>query len=221
LSDIVLSAKYNIYKNADADLEYTAGIGGRIPVSRENITDPDNGNMVLPQYMQPSTGSYALVLHSFLHRDFYKLGFHFFLMNRFELSAENQNQYTFGPSLASSIFLTKLVLPDITAMLELRNEIRTTDKHVEDGIRSFVDNSGSNVFYISPQLNYNWNSFNISASFDIPFYQFYKGEQLGSKYAFAINLSYITNLGSGNGIPIPGEGEEGNGEQQISSDKNE
>ena len=54
-----------------------------------------------------------------------------------------------------------------------------------------VKNSGSDVFFICPQINYTFaKKLNASIQADIPIYQHYKGIQLASNYAFSINLTY-------------------------------
>lgn len=52
-------------------------------------------------------------------------------------------------------------------------------------------NSGSDVFFISPQINYTIaKKWNISLMADFPLYQKYHGIQLATNYAFSVNVSW-------------------------------
>ena len=176
------SLKYNIYSSRANEIEYTAGIGGRVPL---NFSD-DN----VPQHVLPSTGAYGLILHSFLHKGFKKNGLHFFLINRAEINSENDNEYLYGSSIFSSFYITQHIFDNLTGMLEIRNEYRTKDHNLGNE----VFDSGGSIFSVSPQLSYKINNLYISAMYDYPFYKYYYGKQLSNSYSLSLMLTWQTDL---------------------------
>lgn len=181
-SHISASLKYNFYTGWVSEWEYTAGLGARAPL---DFTD-DN----VPQNILPSTGAYGLIIHSFLHKGFKKDGLHFFLINRAEYNAENSKSYQYGFTAFSSLFASKSIIENLAAMLELRNEFRAKDRY--DG--NLINDSGSLVFVVSPQINYKLNDFYLSAFFDYPFYNDYNGKQLANSYSLGMALTWQTEL---------------------------
>jgi hypothetical protein len=177
-SHVNTSIKYNIYNSYISQIEYTAGIGARMPL---NFSDDD-----VPQHIMPSTGAYGLILHSFLHKGFKKHGLHFFLINRAEINSKNNNDYLYGNSIFSSFYITQYLLHDFTAMLEIRNEYRTKDHYLGDE----VQDSGGTIFNVSPQVSYKINNFYVSAMYDYPFYKYYYGKQLSNSYSLSLMLTW-------------------------------
>jgi hypothetical protein len=177
-SHINTSIKYNLYNSYISQIEYTAGIGGRVPLNFSNDE--------VPQHVLPSTGAYGLILHSFLHKGFKKQGLHFFLINRAEINSENKKNYLYGSSIFSSFYLTQYLLYDLTIMLQIRNEYRTKDHY----LGSEVSDSGGSIFNVSPQLSYKADKFYISAMYDYPFYKYYYGKQLSNSYSFSLMLTW-------------------------------
>jgi hypothetical protein len=91
-----------------------------------------------------------------------------------------------------------------TAIAQIRHEHKfqnqkrslnmMTDGNMEYGEWEYVKNSGSDVLFFCPQLNYTLaKKLNLSVQADIPLYQYYKGIQLASDFAFSINMTYDIN----------------------------
>jgi len=173
---------YNLYNSILKEIEFTAGIGLNCPFEVKDIQ--------IPQHISSSTGAYSINIKSFLHKGFKKSDLHFFLINRFDYFFENNQTYNYGPMLTSSLFMTKTLINNLSAYIELRNELR--DKDLKNGEK--VDNTGSSIFYISPQLNYSFDKFNISLFYDFPIYQSFNGSQLGVNYSIGLNITYQTKL---------------------------
>jgi hypothetical protein len=181
-SHLSASLKHNLYKGWASEIEYTAGIGARIPL---NFKD-DN----VPQNILPSTGSYGLVIHSFLHKGFKNKGTHLFLINRAEINNENNLNYKYGSAVFSSIIATKSFFDKLTALFEIRNEYRSKDKYLGNS----VGDSGGIIFVASPQLSYMLSDFFLSAMFDYPFYKNYNGKQLSNSYSFGLMCTWQTDV---------------------------
>ncbi|MFC2131276.1 hypothetical protein ACFLSQ_07565 [Bacteroidota bacterium] len=182
-SHVIISAKYNVFNSIVNETEVTLGGGGKIPLGISESIDY--------QYVHSSSGAFGINFQAFLHKGYKKQGLHLFLINRSEYNLKNKNNFQYGASYNTSFFVTKALLDNLTGLLEIRNDIREKDK-IQDIIQK---NTGGLFFHISPQLNYTIGSFNISALFDYPFYQYYNGYQLGNNYSIALNLTWQTKIG--------------------------
>ena len=108
-----------------------------------------------------------------------------------KLMEKNTEGYKFGNILISSLFVSRLINDHFTAILQVRNDLKSVD--LRDG--TDVVNTGNNLLVISPQINYTfYKKWNLSGIFDVPVYRYYKGTQFGNKYAFAILLSHQFKL---------------------------
>ncbi len=181
LSHLTVYGKYNLYHSIRSEFEITVGLGGRIPL----VIEESN----LPQHVLPSTGAYGLVLQAFLHKGFKDYGLRFFLIHRTDINAENNLDYQYGSGFYTSLYVSKNILKGLTGLLEVRNELRMQDKYQGE----LYEDSGGNIFIVSPQINYVLGDFYISALFDYPFYKNYNGYQLSNSSSFAINLTWQTN----------------------------
>jgi hypothetical protein len=177
-SHLMISAKYNVYSSIMNEFEFTAGAGIRLPMP--------NSKKNLLQQVQPSTGAYGIVVNSFLHKGYKKQGLHFFLINSANINFENNNNFKYGNSFYNSFYTTKTIVENISAYVEIRNEIRLKDKFQTNDIK----NSGGIFFFLSPQINYSINKFNFSIFYDYPIYQNVNDKQLGNNYSFGANITY-------------------------------
>lgn len=181
-SHLNVSLKYNLFAKRASELEYTVGLGGRIPL---DFSD-DN----VPQNILPSTGAYGIILHSFLHKGFKDKGWYLILLNRAEFNSTNSYDYVYGFSLISSFYTTKILFDNFSASLEIRNEFRTKD----ESFGKSVDNSGGMIFTISPQFSYKLDNFYLTGLFDYPFYKYYNGTQLTNAYSLWLMLTWQSDF---------------------------
>jgi hypothetical protein len=187
-SNAIVSMKYGIYNNFEKRIRYTASLGAKIPFSQEMQTKDE---VVLPIDVQPSTGSYGLILQSYLLKENSLKATRYFMINRYEINFENKDKYKYGNVLFTSLFFSKhlhfrqqWISENWTAILQLRNEYRSRDYYADRGF------NGSVLFYISPQLNYSIKEkFNISVLTDIPVYQYYNDVQLANKFSLLVNMT--------------------------------
>lgn len=181
-SHTALYVKYNTFNSRASEWEWTVGIGGKIPLNFEDQN--------LPQNIQSSAGAYGGVLLSYLHKGYKSEGLHFIMVNRGEINAENKSTYKYGSSFTNSFFITKNIFNNFLGMLEIRNDVRLTDSKYEKNI----EDSGWNIVIVSPQLNYTFGTFNISAFYDVPVYKYYNGKQLTNQNSFGLSLTWQTKL---------------------------
>jgi len=191
LSNGSVGVKYNFYLDNVKKVEYTAGVNAKFPLALEPM---ETDGVVLPIDVQPSTGNFGLIAQSFFVKQFPEKSVRFIIINRYEKNFnENRQGYSFGDALSSSVFISKhlwlswtSLFKDVTAILQLRHEYRARNKN----FGTQVVNSGSNIIFCSPQLNYNFNKiWNFSAIIDIPCYQYYNGLQLSNKLAFSFSVT--------------------------------
>lgn len=219
-SNIVLSAKYNIYYNPVNRFEISAKAGAKIPLRRKmQILAEGNFMADLHPDVQPSLGCMGFVTQLYIIKEYPFSALRLFALVNYEhnfITPEgffDTKQYNFGNSLNTSFFVTKhLHMPPALAWLsenwtvilqvrhehkwqnQMRSQINQGDNPVYEEWET-TRNSGSDVFFISPQINYTIASkLNISIMADFPLYQKYKGLQLATNYAFAVNISYDLNF---------------------------
>ncbi|MCX6154951.1 MAG: transporter [Candidatus Kapabacteria bacterium] len=181
-SHATLYGKYNAFNSRAKEFEWTIGLGAKIPL---NFIEQN-----LPQNIQSSTGAFGAVLISYFHKGYKSEGLHFILVNRAEFNAENKNTYKYGSSLINSLFVTKSIFDKLTGMLEFRSDLKLKD--TKYGVKN--EDSGWNIFVLSPQLSYSLSDFNISAYFDIPLYKYYNGKQLTNKNSLGLTFTWQNNL---------------------------
>jgi hypothetical protein len=194
LSNAVVMAKYAIYSEPFERIYITGAAGAKIPFFRE-LQWSDNG-VELPVEVQPTIGAYGGVLSTSFVKESSGTGMRYFFTNRIEMNAPNREDYRLGTSLYNSFYISKhLMHPWLkdkwTAILQIRNEIRTPDK-VNEVVK---ESSGSVLFFVSPQLNFVTKSdWYLSGMADLPVYQNFKGRQLGAGAGFTFILSKTFRL---------------------------
>ena len=187
-SSVTLSTKYNLIKDTARDIEFTVGVGVKMPWSKQQQIV--NG-VVLTEDVQPSNGAYGLVIRSFLFKAYDRTNVKLFLMNSISINGTSNNNYKEGNTYLTSLFASKTLKRNWTGILQLRNEIR--DYAYRDAIK--VASSGGYRFLLIPQINYNIKKkYNISVLYELPIYQYYYGIQLKDQYAFSVNLNIRLGL---------------------------
>lgn len=187
-SSVTLSGKYNLIKDTLRDIEFTVGVGVKLPWSRQ----PQIVNGVeLSEDVQPSNGAYGLVIRSFLFKAFDNTDVKVFMMNTVNINSTSMRNYKEGNAYLTSLFVSKTFLKNWTVIGQMRNEVR--EYAYRDDIK--VASSGGYRFVFVPQINYSIKKkYNISALYEIPVYQNYYGIQLKDQYAFSINLNIRLGL---------------------------
>ncbi|MCL5990733.1 MAG: hypothetical protein M1419_01345 [Bacteroidetes bacterium] len=189
LASAILFGKYNFLNDIESEFEFTAAAGIKIPFS----TMPIYKNSVkLPRDVQPSPGAFGFVSQLFFHKGFSNISTNLFLVNRIEINSSNSNdyEYKYGNCYNTSLFVTKKIVDKLIGIVQFRNEIKDKDRENIGEIQS----SGSNLLFISPQLNYSFGDLSVSALYDLPVYRYYNSRQLAGKYSFALNFIWQLDL---------------------------
>ncbi len=188
LSNLNLSVKYNILNDIDNDIEWTIGVMGKIPLETELQLYKEQ---ILPVDLQAAPRAGGLGILSFLKFGLPSINTNLFMMNRYEWTAEDKHEYQYGPFVSTSVFSSTKIIEHIAGILQLRHEYRGTD--LEKGEES-VAPTGMNLVFLSPQLSYTFDNFNVSALYDLPIYKNYNKRQFSIDGAFSINISYLLDL---------------------------
>jgi hypothetical protein len=189
----VFSLKYALLKDNTRRFFISSSLGAKIPFSMHPIS---RDGVELPVEVQPTIGAFGTVLQLFMVKEEPVSGVRYFLTGRMEINSKNKQDYKLGTSVFTSLFFSKHLMfswlkGDWTAILQLRNEIRSKDKTVN----GWKESSGSTIFYLAPQINYTLKEkWNVSLMVDLPVYQYFNGIQLATKYGITLNLARDFNL---------------------------
>jgi len=182
LSHLMPAVKYNVCFDLAQEVEFTAGLGVRIPLL---VQESD-----LPQHVLPSSGAYAAVPQLFLHKGWKRHGFRLILNHRSDFNAENRLAYRYGAAFITSLHAVKLLSGDLSGLLELRHEYRKADAFQG----TLLTDTGGEIIAVAPQLNLVTGDLNISVVFDLPLYRYYNGCQLANDFSFALNLAWQSRI---------------------------
>ncbi len=191
LSNLVISGKYNIYKDIVKQTEISVSGGIKMPFS----TKPQEVDGVrLGIDTQPSTGHFGSIVQALIVKELEGPSMRFILLGRWEKNFnENKLNYLFGDAITTSLFISKHLAnrhteltKDITVILQLRHEYRF--RNLSGGKEML--GSGSNILFMAPQINYNHNMvWNFSLIYDFPIYRYYNETQLGTSYAISFSIT--------------------------------
>lgn len=191
LSNALLSAKYRVWNHAEKNLAWTLSAGLKLPFSR---TLQSQNHVRLPFDIQPSTGAFGLAMQSFLvHQNSFS-GMRYFFYNRLDVNGRSRDGYRYGPSLTTSIFVSKHLVKtsswpvSFTLITQFRNEYKAYN-YIYD---QREDSSGSFRFFFTPQLNLAIQDvWNVSIMLDLPVYQHYNHIQLAENFSAGVSLTRI------------------------------
>lgn len=174
--------KYNLFYKPKNDFEITFGAGVKTPLLMVNDTNY--------KYTQSSQGAFAGIYQIFIHKGYKESGLHLFLIHRGELSVRNNADYLYGPYLATSLVASKAYLKGIIALIELKNELKSQDKNLDE----VNFDSGFMNLSIAPQVIFTFGDFYYGTKFDLPIIRYYNGSQAAKNYSVSINIGYSTRL---------------------------
>lgn len=177
-SRALLSAKYNVLFDLKREIEISLGAGAIAPLSES----PESA----PRHLPASSGAFGAATQAFVHKGFKDIDARLIFYYRGEYYGENSQDYMYGDYHNLSVFATKAILGDLSAILETRSEFRRKDRASGD----IVCDSGGYYLTISPQLNYVAGELNFSVIADFPVYSYLNGKQLATAAAVAFNLTW-------------------------------
>lgn len=190
-SHSVISCKFLLADDEKNPVRWSGAAGIKIPL---RMQPQYQNNSQLPQDVQPSNLAWGFVLQSYLLKENSFRGLRYFMINRYEYHFKNNQNFKWGQSLSSSLFVSKRLhfrkqwlTENWTGILQLRHELKTHNYNYNLA-EPKVKASGSHVLYLTPQLNYTANDlWNFSLMLDLPFLQYYNHIQIGNK--FGVNFS--------------------------------
>lgn len=190
-SNAVFSGKFNIYKNVVKKIEFTVSAGAKVPFSmKPQVVD----GVTLDIDLQPSTGNFGSIFQGLFVKEFEDISARLILLGRYEKNFnENKLGYRFGDAYITSLYFSKHLAnryteltKDITVILQCRHEYKL--RNMRNG--NPVVASGSNQFFLAPQINYNYKMvWNFSFIYDFPIYRHYNNIQLGNAYSLSLSVT--------------------------------
>lgn len=184
-SDFVLQGKYSWIKSKAKQFELTTGAGMLIPLRSR---PQEKNGVVLPQDIQPASNAFGFTGSLFLYKGFVQRKTHLFLVSQFLTVGENNLTYKNGDAWINSFFVSYNIKHPWSFIMQVRNELRGKDHR--NG--QLINSSGSNLLYLSPQVNYSiQQKWDMSVLFDWPVYKYYNGTQLGKQYNIAVIVNRV------------------------------
>jgi len=174
--------KYNLLKQRRNSFEWSSGIGAKLPL--------DSREQNLPQNIKSSNGAFGVVLLSFLRKGFDNDEWNLLMVNRYEWNDVNNGLFQAGQSLTNSLFVTKSLIYDFIAILELRSDFKLMDKLFGEALQ----NTGWMVLVVAPQLNYAIGDWFVTVFYEHPVYKYYNDTQLTNKQNFGIGLTWNSKI---------------------------
>lgn len=187
LSDITIFARYSPLARSFVDYrELSVGLGVKIPTG---ATDREYYNFVLPQELQPGTGSWDFNFSLSYYQGFEPVDF--YLSGTFLLTTEYED-YKFGNQF-SYLFSSNFHLREwLDAVASLSGSVRAKD----DDRGESNDNTGRHQMWLVPgiQVQVIPEALRFQAYFEQPIYQHFNGTQLGSDCNIRLTAVYLLPL---------------------------
>jgi len=185
LTSLTLAGRFNIFKLKKSELEWTAGLGLRVPYSSEPLTL--NG-VELSEDVQPNNGSYGIMFRSFLAKEFHKNEANLFVINSISYNTTNKKDYREGNTYIMTVLYGQELFHDLRGIFHLRNELR--DKAMRYG--NIVNSSGGYRLVTVFQLAYTFaEKVNVGLLYELPVYRYYYGTQIKDIHAFSLNVNLM------------------------------
>ncbi len=194
-TDLNILARINLWQNPISGWELTSALGFKLPLGSYQQTQD---GILLPRDLQPSTGSMDALHTVFFQKVFLAQKFRLFALSRLEWKGQNPDQYRYGHFWSLGAFASYSPHFRWTLVAQLRNEWRGRDSRplTGQGIplgngREQIIPTGSNRLYASPQIGFEASPrLQLTALVDLPLYQRYNGQQLGTSFGLWLNLRY-------------------------------
>ena len=172
--------------------ELTLGLGVKLPTG---ATDKRNIGVLLPEELQPGTGTWDFSASAAFYQGYERVDFIIsgtYLMTTTYENTEREYEYKFGNQfsyLLTANFHTRQRL-DLT--VSLSGIVRGKDK--EDG--EPVDATGRHQIWFSPGVQFSIipSYLRLQIFYEMPLYQHFNGEQLGSDFNFRLSLAGLIPL---------------------------
>ncbi len=190
--DLVIGAQYLAYRNSKRLFNIFPRFRITLPVGD---FDQEDGSVILPIDIQPSSGSYKYHLGLLFSKLYMDGNLALFFDNSFEYSQRiktDRTNYKYGNLYNNSLYVGYKIRKALTLALQLRSQYRDKASN-KDG--DLIHATGGHVMFISPQIRYNFfKTWNVSLKYDYPFYKNMNGTQLTNNYVVTLRLSKSLNF---------------------------
>lgn len=176
-SNLNISAKLNLLNQTEHSINFTLGVGGKVPLTTDKIESIG--------YNMPVTAGYGVLLQMFVGKSVLSGDLSIMNYSRYEINSLDAQDYKFGNSLTNSFYFSLPVSNDLISHIELRNSFRNSD-NIND---STLKNTGSYMFLISPQMSYHHKTWAFRLGGEIPIYKYVNGTQLTNSFTLHANIS--------------------------------
>ncbi|PKK84181.1 MAG: hypothetical protein CVT49_05130 [candidate division Zixibacteria bacterium HGW-Zixibacteria-1] len=184
IGDITFFARYSPLARSFVNFrELSVGFGVKIPTG---ATDRQNYNFLLPEELQPGTGSWDYNLSLSYYQGFEPVDF--YLSGTYLITTEYQD-YKFGNQFSYLLSSNFHLLEWLDATASLSGSMRAKDQdNGEDN-----DQTGRHQLWLVPgvQAQVLPKSLRLQAYFEQPIYQHFEGTQLGSVYNLRLTAVYL------------------------------
>lgn len=176
-SNLNISAKLNLLNQTEHSINFTLGVGGKVPLTTDKIESIG--------YNMPVTAGYGVLLQMFVGKSVLSGDLSIMNYSRYEINSLDAQDYKFENSLTNSFYFSLPVSNDLISHIELRNSFRNSD-NIND---STLKNTGSYMFLISPQMSYHHKTWAFRLGGEIPIYKYVNGTQLTNSFTLHANIS--------------------------------
>ena len=197
LGDITLLARYSPLARSFVNFrELSLGLGVKLPTGQ---TDRRNNGVLLPQELQPGTGSWDYQGSVSYYQGFEPVDFFASLTY---IMTTKHHVYEFGDQFAYLLSSNFHVHPrlDLSAAISgsVRGKDRQTTRTATGSITEEVASTGRHQIWLVPgvQVQAVPGSLRLQTFLELPVYQHFDGIQVGSHYNLRLSLNYLLPLGS-------------------------
>ncbi len=183
-SNLGVGIRQNVFESELSDFVVNFGFGGRMPLAKFKEIES------YPIVIQPSTGALGIFAMLYSQKSFPALGLNLALLSKADYNFNNNKNYHFAPSVQVSLIGSKQIFENFSSLVELKGDVRFHDRYHD----TLYSNSGSRAFFLVPQLNYKFEDIGLSLFGEIPIYQHFNGQQIGSGFAFGVYINWVINF---------------------------
>lgn len=177
LSNMAISAKYNLINSKKHKFELTLGAGGKIPLARREVE--------FEGFAMPVSSAYGAIFQSVIRKDFFAGKLRTMLYNRYELNSINPDDYVYGNSIISSLIFAAPIYNKFSSAIEFTNDVRNQDRFIDEKVR----NTGMTYYNAVPHISYSNQDWAFDFSVSVPIYRDFTGTQLSNKFITSLSAS--------------------------------
>lgn len=186
LADASLTLTYMVYKTKKHYFSFIPIVRVTFPVGK---FDQQDGSVVLPIDLQPSSGSFRYAGGLVVNKKFGESNFSMNGIFNMEISQRidtERTNYKYG-NLYNISATGNYTLKNINFRLQARYQIRD---RASGSSGDLINATGGQVIFLAPQVNYNFfKTWRVSVVYEQPIYKNMNGRQLTNKFMVSAKLS--------------------------------